>query len=312
MKPEIDQPSKREYDIKMTQERMTPDGRTSTLKIINEDEFIVAGGSCIGGRSENQDSVRTAFSTKNRTVILSVCDGMGGTNGGRVASEIAVDTIISLSVSHAQSGQSFNPDILCQIIQKANEMVYNKAVDEPPLRGMGTTATLIVINPEAAYVTHVGDSRIYQLRKGRKVFRSWDHSKVFEMVEAGVLTEEGARTSGYSNIITRALGLRPNIEVSAEMLPYRKNDRFIVCSDGIWNRRPEPEMLKMFNHEDLTAKEMEYLIKELDTEGLRNGGHHDNLTCIVADLFEDSKFQYSFSQRFGESLKHCFLGRLIH
>ncbi len=309
--PAAEQLQKREYAIKMTDEMMTPDGRTSTIKTIDEEEFVVSGGSCIGGRSENQDSCRTAFVSKSRTVILSICDGMGGANGGRVASEIAVDTIISLAVGHAQSGEPFSPQVLVQIITKANEMVYNKAVEEPSLRGMGTTATLVVIDPTAAYVAHVGDSRIYQIRKGRKVYRTWDHSKVFGMVEAGILNEEGARTSGFSNIITRALGLRPRVDVTADKIPYRAEDRFVVCSDGIWNRRPEPEMIRLFCRESSTVKEVKFLIKETDAEGLSNGGHHDNLTCIVADVFDDSKFQYSFWRRFCDWLRRSFMGRLF-
>lgn len=311
VKPEAGQNPKGDFSVKLRKGMLNPDGRTSIISTIDEEEFTVSAASCIGGRSENQDRCRTAFSPKHRTAILSVCDGMGGANGGSVASEIACDTIISLAVSHAQSGEPFSPQVLVQIIAKANEMVYNKAVEEPSLRGMGTTATLVVIDPTAAYVAHVGDSRIYQIRNGRKVYRTWDHSKVFEMVEAGILNEEGARTSGFSNIITRALGLRPRVDVTADKIPYRAKDRFIVCSDGIWNRRPEPEMIRLFCRESSTVKEVKFLIKETDAEGLSNGGHHDNLTCIVADVFDDSKFQYSFWRRFCDWLRRSFMGRLF-
>lgn len=299
------------YPVTHIPYQYSPDGRTSNIATINKKEMIVASGSCIGGRSENQDNYRTAYADKPGIGILTVCDGMGGANGGRIASEIAADTIISLAFHHAVTGKEFTPEVLCQIIAKANDMIYNKAVDEPPLRGMGTTATLVVITPEAAYVAHVGDSRIYLLRDGKKVFRTWDHSRVFDMVEDGILTEEMARTSAYSNVITRALGIRPKVEVTVDKIPYRAGDRFIVCCDGIWNRRPEPEMIRMFCHNEGTTKEMEYLVSEIDAEGIKSGGNHDNLTVIVADVFEDSEYQYPLSQRISNGLRRSFLGRMF-
>lgn len=91
---------------------------------------------------------------------------------------------------------------------------------------MGTTVTVLLINEEKATVAYVGDSRIYQIRKGRKIFRTFDHSMVFRMVKKKIITEEQARLSAQSNIILRAVGLKPDLDVDVFDLPYDKG----ICS----------------------------------------------------------------------------------
>ena len=168
---------------------------------------------------------------------------------------------------------------------------------------MGTTATVLVLTPEAAYLTHVGDSRIYQLRKGKKVFRTFDHSKVFEMVAQKMMTEEQARQSSFSNIITRALGIRQKVEMTVEKIPYKKGDRFILCCDGIWNTLPEAEILKLFMAKDKTKDEVEYLTATINGIGVQRGGEHDNLTAIVVDMKQNSTYQHSCLRKAGLVIK---------
>lgn len=165
------------------------------IRLIASTEWCEAyGRSGIGGRKENQDSYGGMCS--GSSVILTVCDGMGGMNGGQTASRIAateiLQTLAEATVEEIETGSAVS-----DAIKNANAAIYRRAFNEPPLRGMGTTATVLVITPQAAYLTHIGDSRIYQLRKGKKVFRTFDHSKVFEMVEKKVITEEQARQSSF-------------------------------------------------------------------------------------------------------------------
>lgn len=270
--------------------------------IVDNDLCCACGQSGVGGRKENQDTYGGIGS--NDIVILTVCDGMGGMAGGQTASNIAVREIIKfLSVIPA--------DKICiedvkESVLYANEAIYKHAVEVPQLRGMGTTATVVVITKKAAYVAHVGDSRIYLIRKGKKVFRTFDHSKVFEMVQQGMMTEEQARQSSFSNIITRALGIRPTVDVEVNTIPYKKGDRFILCCDGIWNTDAEPDMLKLFVSKGSTQEVVNNITKVVNNKGIERGCEHDNLTIIMADMKENSDFQYSIFHNTLERISsHC-------
>lgn len=262
--------------------------RTIKTKPLDNKHYLATGASCIGGRKENQDS----FFIKGTQSLLavSVCDGMGGMNGGAIASATAVMTIHE-AISELP-GDTVTEDTLRQLIDEANRAVYDRAANDQTLLGMGTTATLLIITREAAFLAHVGDSRIYLIRNGKKVYRTFDHSRVFELVEAGVMTEEEARNSNFSNVITRALGIRPKIEVTTAKIPYKDGDRFILCCDGIWNCLPEREVIKMFTKYDSPIKEVDYLIDRIDVIGEENGGMHDNMTVAIVDMKSDSNFQY--------------------
>lgn len=273
---------------------------------LEEAKFIASTNLCdafgrtgIGGRKENQDNY-TGMSVGNN-VILTVCDGMGGMNGGQTASRIAVTEIAQILAESPV--EELGEKAIYKAVDAANAAIYRRALNDPPLRGMGTTATVLVLTPEAAYLTHVGDSRIYQLRKGKKKFRTFDHSKVFEMVAQNMMTEEQARQSSFSNIITRALGIRPKVDMVVEKIPYKKGDRFILCCDGIWNTLPEPEMLKLFLAKSIAKEEVEYLTETVNGIGEQRGGDHDNLTAIVVDVKQKSTYQYGCWKLAGLAIK---------
>ena len=260
--------------------------------IANNDICDAWGRTGTGGRSENQDGYGGIINGSN--MIFTVCDGMGGMAGGQTASRIAVSEIIQTLMETPQG--EMGKEAIVKAIESANGAIYRRAYNEPSLRGMGTTTTILVINPDAAYLAHVGDSRIYQLRKGKKYFRTFDHSKVFEMVAQDIMTEEQARQSSFSNVITRALGIKTTVEAVTEKIPYKKGDRFILCCDGVWNVKPEPEIIKYFNEKGKAADEVQFLTDTVDEIGWKAGGEHDNLTAIVIDIKQDSKFQYSCLQ----------------
>lgn len=268
------------------------------LKIASTEAFEAWGQTGIGGRKENQDNYGGLL--KDDTLVVTVCDGMGGMKGGRTASHLAVSEIIK--AIGATKPEDMGPNALKTAIEKANTAIYNCALAERTLRGMGTTATLLVLTPQAAYLTHVGDSRIYLLRKGKKEFRTFDHSKVMEMVAEGLIDEEQARTSSFSNIITRALGVRPDVECEVETLPYKAGDRFVLCCDGVWNAKAEPEMIAIFNGESSTEAAVRHITESVNVIGAKNGGEHDNLTVIVADMKKSSVFQYSIARKMGQSI----------
>lgn len=288
----------------MTGQNINPAAGLEDTKLIASNDICdAAGRSGIGGRKENQDSYGGVC--RSSTVALTVCDGMGGMNGGQTASRIAVAEI--MQTLNETPEDEMSEEAVRHAIDNANAAIYRRATAEPALRGMGTTATVVVLAPKAAYLAHVGDSRIYLLHKGRKEYRTFDHSKVFDMVKQGVMTEEQARQSSFSNIITRALGIRPQVDVDIATIPYRKGDRFVLCCDGIWNVDPEPDMLRLFGEGGTAVEEVQMLTEHVNALGLERGGEHDNLTAIVADMKRNSQYQYSCFKLVGRALGRQWL-----
>lgn len=238
----------------------------------------------IGGRAENQDSC--GFSDTPSGLLVVVCDGMGGGPGGKTASLMAIQTIIEYVKA------SSNPDrqaLLREAISTANTELLKAEEANPALRGMGTTVVAILLNKESAVVAHVGDSRLYKLRDGFKIFRTSDHSMVGELVRRKELTEEQARLSAQSNIITRAIGTSGNSEPDIEEIAFEKGDRFVLCSDGIWGAFPEPKLIRKCSAKKTLHGVVEKIAMETDSIGKSMGGHHDNLTIAIIQTNTDSK-----------------------
>ena len=255
------------------------------LHASDSDSFVGFAESRQGGRAENQDSY--GFAQTGRGFLLTVCDGMGGGPGGKTASSIAVQEILA-GVSEAAEDEEI-PNILIKAVRRANMAIIDRGNEMPALRGMGSTATVLLLNERAAYVAHVGDSRIYQFRGGRKVFRTFDHSMVFDLVKQKVITEEQARLSAQSNVITRALGIQLDVEVDVAELPYERGDRFMLCSDGIHGSMPEAELIKMIAHrKQALGALVDNLATTVDNMGCNQGGGHDNLTIAVIETKKNS------------------------
>lgn len=246
-----------------------------------------------GGRNENQDSIGS-IETKFG-LLVAVCDGMGGANGGSTASKLSIETIIS---AVSKSELSTPGEVLTDAIKKANEAIYVKSLSTPELRGMGTTVVALLINEECATTAHVGDSRIYQIRGGRKVFRTFDHSMVFELVRRGRLSEEQARLSAESNVILRALGTKPEVEIELnEHIPYQKGDRFLLCSDGISGAVSEKELCRLIIADRSVERTIEIITETIDKIGIENGGNHDNLSAVLVELSAHSKLKGKTGRR---------------
>lgn len=240
-----------------------------------------------GGRTENQDNA--GFVDTPLGLLLVVCDGMGGGPGGRTASLMAVDTI--LSVLSDISEHTPREDALKFAIEKANDIIYAKAKEMPALRGMGTTVAAILINEDSAVIAHAGDTRIYQLRKGTIIFRSSDHSVVANLVRQKKITEEEARNHPQSNIVTRALGIRPSMEIEFDEVTFLRGDRFVLCTDGIWGMLPQRDLVKSLSRIMGIGELTFATVEEIDRIGHANGGGHDNLTLAIVDTSFDSAFK---------------------
>lgn len=252
--------------------------------IVTKYPFIGSVDTKQGGRNENQDNA--GFVDTPLGLLLVVCDGMGGGPGGRTASLMAVDTI--LSVLSDVSEHTPREDALRFAIEKANDVIYAKAKEKPELRGMGTTVAAVLFNENSAVIAHAGDTRIYQLRKGAIMFRSSDHSVVANLVRQKQITEEEARNHPQANIVTRALGIRPSMEIEFDEVTFLRGDRFVICTDGIWGMMPQRDLVRSLSQvmgiEELTST----LTEGIDKIGHANGGGHDNLTLAIVDTSFDS------------------------
>lgn len=248
--------------------------------IAHSSGIMGAVASMIGGRNENQDSFLVGETPIGLIVI--VCDGMGGGPAGKTASSIAAETMLSYA---SQADATMDPgDVLRVVAKAANEAVLEAAAANPALRGMGTTCVAVIINAGKGYIVHVGDSRCYQIRGGKQVFRTADHSYVAEMVRKGTITEEEARNSNYSNVITQAIGGSAEVMPEVDVVSVKPGDRFALMTDGIWGAAPEPELVAALAAPRDVATVVEHIATTVDRMGFEKGGGHDNLTLAMIEL----------------------------
>jgi len=246
-----------------------------------------------GGRAENQDFLGYADTPMGFLLVL--CDGMGGGPGGRLASESTVSVVIDYV---KQKGSNCSPkQVLVDAIDFADTNIQNLVASNPSLTGMGTTIVCFLFSKKSAWVAHVGDSRFYQFRMGRKAFRTTDHSFVSELVQKGTLTEEQARLSSQSNIITRAINGRGIAKPDIVELPFEKGDRFMLCTDGIWGSMPEPELMNHITKTKNLSGAVVQMAYDVDEIGRNEGGKHDNLTIALVETKINSQKKVPMSKR---------------
>ncbi|NMA14066.1 MAG: Stp1/IreP family PP2C-type Ser/Thr phosphatase, partial [Clostridia bacterium] len=179
-------------------------------------------------RKKNEDAV---FSDLDRQIFI-VADGMGGCAAGEVASAVAVETVSQVVLNNP--GESPG-EILRNAVYQANNRIYEIARENPQYAGMGTTITVSWIVEDLIYLAHVGDSRAYLIRNGEITSLTKDHSLVGELMREGGLTEEQAMTHPQKNILTRALGCNPLVEVDVAEVSFHKGDYLLLCTDGMSN-----------------------------------------------------------------------------
>ena len=174
-------------------------------------------------RPANEDSILADAEAG----ILIVADGMGGHRAGEVASDMAVSTI-HLSLKEALAGPGSAgldiPGLLSQAIEQANHAIWSRAAADWDLRGMGTTVVMVFSLAEPLWVAHVGDSRAYLARRGEFVRLTQDHSLVAQMVKAGEITPEEARTHPLRNVISRCLGTDKTVQPEIQELAWAPGD----------------------------------------------------------------------------------------
>ncbi len=234
-------------------------------------------------RKHNED----AYALDVNEGLFIVADGMGGHAAGEVAAKITVETIGEFIAATRQKEEAtwpfrydhqleFNSNRLAIAIEKANERVMAAVAAQPWLKGMGTTVVAGLLNEKTLSLAHVGDSRAYLYRDGTLTRLTDDHSWVHEQVEAGILTEEEAKSHPLKNVVTRALGGGPSVSPDLQELSFRPGDEFIFCSDGLTT------MLSDEDIHDTAEKEREpqSLCRRLVDSANERGGV-DNITVVV-------------------------------
>ncbi len=211
--------------------------------------------------------------------LYAVADGMGGHQGGEVASALAVrtlrDTVTTPTAEALVSGT-----------HAANAAIFARAEDDPNLRGMGTTLCGVVLvdtdDGAELVVVNVGDSRVYLFRDQALTQITRDHSLVEDLRQEGRLSEEELAVHPHRNVITRALGIAPTVEVDQFTVIPHKGDRLVLCSDGLFNEVPHDRIAATLRR----LADPQDASQELVRQANQNGGR-DNITCIVVDVITD-------------------------
>lgn len=248
-----------------------------------------------GGRAENQDYLD--YRDTEWGFLIVVCDGMGGGPAGQVASSQAVSAIINYIDKTPFDRNKSYESLLREAISYANKHLLDLQRNNPQLRGMGTTATVLLIDKTSAKLAHIGDSRIYQFRFGRKKFRTTDHSQVMELVKVGTLTEEEARTAPNSNVISKALGVTETADPDVCELDYEKDDRFVLCTDGVWGSMPENKLIDLLARTKTLSGTVESTMITVEEIGRDNGCHHDNFTLALVKTNHNSNYKEPMSHK---------------
>ena len=227
-------------------------------------------------REQNQDYFYISEETEEPKIYI-LADGMGGYKGGEIASRLATESAQKYIQNNFERITKEKEEILKLVksaVEYANMVVYEKSKEIPELEGMGTTLEVCVIYNNKAYIGHVGDSRIYRIRKDviRKLTK--DHSYVQKLVEDKKITREEAKTHPKKNMLIKALGCTPYVEPDIRARNFEKGDVFIMCSDGLTNMVEENRIYTLITQDINSAADK--LIEEANM-----AGGIDNITIII-------------------------------
>ncbi len=235
--------------------------------------FTCAGRTDVGVvRSGNED----AYLLIPDHGVFIVADGMGGHAAGEVASDMAVQIVGKALEGVAGRPDTEAADIIKQSIVEANGAIFQRTLVEQDKRGMGTTATAMVINGPRYLIGQVGDSRAYVLREHKLFQITKDHSYVQEQVDAGYLTPDQARTHPYSNVITRCVGANSHVAPDIYVGALKSSDIYLLASDGLTGMLEDSELLTVM----ASGRSPAELVDSLVAEANRRGGL-DNVTVII-------------------------------
>ncbi len=228
-------------------------------------------------RKQNQDSA--GINEEQSLFILA--DGMGGHQGGEIASALAVEKISEHFSKNPNTNPSHN---LQQSLLVANQAIYDRSQSEPALRGMGTTTTVLKLSSDGmAHIGQVGDSRAYYWNSQGIWQLTQDHSLVQEKLRAGLISREQMKTDEMKNVITRSVGYEPSLKVDVYNMPTAPGDGFLLCSDGLSNPVSDALMFDILDESLKTGLQLEDIAKRL-VEAANQRGGDDNVTVVLVRL----------------------------
>lgn len=232
-------------------------------------------------RANNQDAMSVVIAGsqdawQQRGHLFMVADGMGAHAAGELASKLAVDAV---SLTYFKLPDLSPAEALATAMREANGQIHDRGQADPEFKGMGTTATAMLLMPEGALLAHVGDSRAYRLRGDRYEQLTFDHSLVWEMREAGQLSADANTDHIPKNIITRSIGPNPTVQVDIEgPFPIAIGDSYLLCSDGLSGPVEDDEMGTI-----LGCMPPDEAVRALVNLGNLRGGP-DNITVVIAQV----------------------------
>lgn len=235
-------------------------------------------------RLQNEDCI--AISRPYGFAVLA--DGMGGYSGGEIASGIAINVVKTVLESQLPDPQAdlptlpvsttrTLPQLLDDAIQMANTAILEAARNEPQHAGMGTTIVVTVVGHDTITIAHVGDSRVYRLRHGELEQLTRDHSLLQEQIDAGLIHPEQARFALNRNLVTRAVGVGPELAVEVNTHHVQAGDVFLLCSDGLSDMLTSEEIFAVLSDGLMPLQATCDMLVERANE---NGGH-DNISVVL-------------------------------
>jgi PPM family protein phosphatase len=251
-------------------------------------------------RDHNED----AIASDAETGLVVLADGMGGYKAGEVASEIAILTIIAelkeamvdMEPGHtdAMTGMQAESQLVSDAVAKANESIYSVSQSQPQCAGMGTTLVVGLFTNNKLLVGHIGDSRMYRLRGEEFIQVTEDHSLLQEQIKSGLITPEQAKLSNNKNLVTRALGIDPTVELELHEYDVEEGDVYLLCSDGLSDLVEDEQI-----HLTLTelSANLELAAHQLIQMANDNGGK-DNISVILARVLKPFAVERSWYYNF--------------
>ena len=227
-------------------------------------------------RELNEDSYYIP-TDENELRIYMLADGMGGYNGGEIASKLAIDSArkyLTNNFNTIPHDRINIEELVRSSMEYANMVVFEKSKEVPELEGMGTTLELCLSYGNKIYIGHVGDSRIYRVRKNIIRMLTTDHSYVEKLVKEGTITREEAENHPKKNMLMKALGCNAFVEPDVMVKGFLKDDIIIINSDGLTNLVSQEDIFRE------AKKDIEQAPKELVKKANENGGY-DNITVII-------------------------------
>lgn len=242
--------------------------------------IICAGATDIGRkRKTNQDSI----CIEHALHFFAVADGMGGHNGGDIASQLSV----KMMPEYLTQNPLKDPNVqMKELICAINMAILSKAKEEPELTGMGTTIAAIRFSGPQLTIGNVGDSRVYMVNNQNIYQLTRDHSFVQEKLNMGIYSREQASLDPQKNVLVRSVGFEADLQVDVFNYRISKNDIFLVCSDGLHGRVSDSDILHIIqknipNPGNCSEADVDKTVKELIQQANNNGGH-DNISVILA------------------------------